>query len=113
MCANDGISIHEGSNQDIFKYLLLNNQCRIQMKRSLGYFAMPLPTSHPHDQRKIEECLINSNKGEDDDRCLKFSKKTAKKFTEGLFREYSALNDTKVLMTVENIVPLGRRIPTL
>ena len=40
-------------------------------------------------------------------------KNCAKKFTEGLFREYSALNDTKVLMTVENIVPLGRRIPTL
>jgi hypothetical protein len=31
-----------------------------------------LPIPHLHDWRKMEVCLINSNKGEDDDGCLKF-----------------------------------------
>jgi hypothetical protein len=30
----------------------------------------PLPISHLHDWRKM--CLINFNKGKDDERCLKF-----------------------------------------
>jgi hypothetical protein len=39
-------------------------------------YAFPLvrPLSIPnlHDWRKIETCLINFNKGEDDEGCLKF-----------------------------------------
>ena len=32
----------------------------------------PIPIPHLHDWRKIEVCLTNFNKGEDDDGCLKF-----------------------------------------
>jgi hypothetical protein len=32
----------------------------------------PLPIFHLHDWRKIKVCLINFNKGEDDEECLKF-----------------------------------------
>ena len=32
----------------------------------------PLPIPHLHDWRKLEVCLINFNKGEDDDGFLKF-----------------------------------------
>jgi hypothetical protein len=32
----------------------------------------PLPIPHLHDWRKMDECLINFNKGEDDEGCLKF-----------------------------------------
>ena len=32
----------------------------------------PLPIAHLHDWRKMQVCLINFNKGEDDERCLKF-----------------------------------------
>jgi hypothetical protein len=32
----------------------------------------PLPISHLHDWRKMEVCLINSNKGKDDEGYLKF-----------------------------------------
>ena len=32
----------------------------------------PLTIPHHHDWRKIEVCLINFNKGEDDDGCLTF-----------------------------------------
>jgi hypothetical protein len=31
----------------------------------------PLPIPHLHDWRKMEVCLMNFNKGEDDDGCLK------------------------------------------
>jgi hypothetical protein len=31
-----------------------------------------LPIPHLHDWRKMEVCLINFNKGEDDEGCLKF-----------------------------------------
>jgi hypothetical protein len=33
---------------------------------------MPLPIHHLHDWRKMEVCLINFNKGEDYQGCLKF-----------------------------------------
>jgi hypothetical protein len=32
----------------------------------------PLPIPHLHDWRKMEVCLINFNKGKDDEGCLKF-----------------------------------------
>jgi hypothetical protein len=32
----------------------------------------PIPIHHLHHWRKIEVCLTNFNKGEDDDGCLKF-----------------------------------------
>jgi hypothetical protein len=32
----------------------------------------PLPILHLHDWRKMEVCLINFDKGEDDEVCLKF-----------------------------------------
>jgi hypothetical protein len=32
----------------------------------------PFPIPHLHDWRKMEVCLINLNKGEDDKGCLKF-----------------------------------------
>ena len=32
----------------------------------------PLPIPHLHDWRKMEACLINFNKGKDDEGCLKF-----------------------------------------
>jgi hypothetical protein len=32
----------------------------------------PLPIPHLHDWRKMEVCLINFNKGEDYEGCLKF-----------------------------------------
>jgi hypothetical protein len=31
-----------------------------------------LPIPHLHDWRKMEACLINFNKGKDDEECLKF-----------------------------------------
>ena len=34
--------------------------------------ASPLPIPHLHDWRKMEACLINFNKGKDDEGCLKF-----------------------------------------
>ena len=34
--------------------------------------ARPLPIPHHHDWRKMEVCLINFNKDEDDVGCLKF-----------------------------------------
>jgi hypothetical protein len=34
--------------------------------------ARPLPIPNLHDWRKKEVCLINMNKGEDDEGCLKF-----------------------------------------
>ena len=57
----------------------------------------PLPNPHLHEWRKIELCLINFNKGEDDEGCLKFcnilkwSAKCIRKATEGLFIKYSTL----------------------
>ena len=51
----------------------------------------------PHDYRKIEDCLINMNKGEDDDGCLKFCNilkyivTVQEIILKGLLREYSAL----------------------
>jgi hypothetical protein len=33
--------------------------------------AIPLPIPHLHDWRKMEVCLINFSKGEDDEGCLK------------------------------------------
>jgi hypothetical protein len=36
----------------------------------------PLPIPHLHDWRKIEVCLINFKKVEDDERCLRFSYNT-------------------------------------
>jgi hypothetical protein len=35
-------------------------------------FTRPLPIPHLHDWRKMEVCLINFNKGEDDEGCLIF-----------------------------------------
>jgi hypothetical protein len=32
----------------------------------------PLPIPHLHDWRKMGVCLINFNKGKDDEGCLKF-----------------------------------------
>jgi len=32
----------------------------------------PLPILHLHDWRKMQVCLINFIKGEDEERCLKF-----------------------------------------
>jgi len=58
----------------------------------------PLPIPHLHDWRKMEVCLINFNKGKDDEGCLKFCHilkrsqcNCVRKITEGLFRKYSAL----------------------
>jgi hypothetical protein len=56
----------------------------------------PLPIPHLHDWRKMEVCLINFNKGEDDEGCLKFCNSEiecncVRKITEGLFRKYSIL----------------------
>jgi hypothetical protein len=55
----------------------------------------PLPISHLHDWRKMEVCLINFNKGKDDEGCLKFYNilkmecHSVRKTTEGVFRNYS------------------------
>ena len=52
----------------------------------------PLPIPHLHDWRNMEVCLINFNKGKDDEGCLKFCnilKWSAT--TEGLFKKYSTL----------------------
>jgi hypothetical protein len=57
----------------------------------------PLPIPHLHVWRKMEVCLINMNKGEGDEGCLKFcnilkwSLKLCKEITVGLFRKYSTL----------------------
>jgi hypothetical protein len=61
--------------------------------------AISLGFSHslPHDYRKIEDCLINMNKGEDDDGCLKFCNilkyivTVQEIILKGLLTEYSAL----------------------
>jgi hypothetical protein len=56
---------------------------------------MPLPIFHLHDWRKMEVCLVNFNKGEDDERwfeILKYSEmecNCVRKITEWLFRKYS------------------------
>jgi len=34
-------------------------------------YAIPLPIPNLHDWRKMEVCLIDFNKGEDDEGCLK------------------------------------------
>jgi len=39
----------------------------------------PLPIPHLHNWRKMKVCLINFNKVEDDERCLKFTYNTQKK----------------------------------
>jgi len=57
----------------------------------------PLPIPHLHDWREMEACLINFNKGEDDEGCLKFCNilkwecNCVRKITEELFRKYSTL----------------------
>jgi len=61
----------------------------------------PLPIPHLHDWRKMEVCLINFNKGENDEGCLKFCNipemecNCVRKITEGLFRKYSTLRQHK------------------
>jgi nitrous oxidase accessory protein NosD len=57
-----------------------------------------LPISHLHYWRKMEVCLINLNKGEDDEgwvfKILQYSEmeyNCVRKITEGLFRKYSTL----------------------
>jgi hypothetical protein len=57
----------------------------------------PLPISHLHDWRKMEVCLINFNKGKDDEgylKSLQYSEmecNCVRKTTEGLFRKNSTL----------------------
>jgi hypothetical protein len=38
----------------------------------LNPLVRPLPIPHLHDWRKMEACLINFNKGKEDEGCLKF-----------------------------------------
>ena len=54
----------------------------------------PLPIPNLHDWRKMEVCLINFNKGKDDEGCLKFCTaifwngvQLCKENNEGLFRK--------------------------
>jgi hypothetical protein len=57
----------------------------------------PLPISHLHDWWKMEVCLINFNKGKDDEgylKSLQYSEmecNCVRKTTEGLFRKNSTL----------------------
>ena len=56
----------------------------------------PLPIPHLHDWRKMEVCLINFNKGEDDEvfKIMQYSEiecNYVRKITEGLLRKYSML----------------------
>jgi hypothetical protein len=56
----------------------------------------PLPIPHLHDWRKMEVCLINFNKGEDNEgfKILQYSEmewNCVRKITEGLFRTNSTL----------------------
>jgi hypothetical protein len=59
----------------------------------------PLPIPHLHDWGKMEVCLINFNKGKDDEGCLKFYnilKWSVRKITEGLFRKYRTYDSISV-----------------
>jgi hypothetical protein len=40
--------------------------------QTMTFFVRPLPIPHLHDWRKMEVCLINFNKDESDEGCLKF-----------------------------------------
>jgi hypothetical protein len=79
----------------------------------------PLPIPHIHYWRKMEACLINFNKGKDDEGCLNILQYSemecncVRKITEGLFRKYSTLWQHKCesLITVKNIIHLGQRPP--
>jgi hypothetical protein len=57
----------------------------------------PLPIPHLHDWRNMEVCLINFNKGKDDEgvfKILQYSEMESncvRKTSEGLFRKYSTL----------------------
>ena len=59
--------------------------------------SLGLSHSLPHDYMKIEDCLINMNKGGDDDGCLQFCNilkyiaTVQEIILKGLLREYSAL----------------------
>ena len=86
------------SEREIYQWLNRMDQYNagFRWREDQGYFARPLLIPHPHEKRKMEECLIDLNKGEDGEGCLKFSNilkysVTVKAITEGLFREYSAL----------------------
>ena len=67
----------------------------------------------------MEACLINFNKGKDDEGCLKILQYSemecncVRKITEVLFRKYSTLWQHKCesLITVKNIIHLGQRPP--
>jgi len=58
----------------------------------------PLPIHHLHDWRKMEVCLINLNKGEDDEGVFKILQYSdmecncVRKITEGLFRKCSSIS---------------------
>jgi len=57
----------------------------------------PLPIPHLHDWKKMEVCLINFNKGNDDEgvytilQYFEMECNCVRKITEGLFRKYSML----------------------
>jgi len=45
----------------------------LDKERPLSFpLVRPLPIPYLHDWRKMEVCLINYNKGEDDDGCFRF-----------------------------------------
>ena len=79
--------------------------------------ALPIP--YLHDWRKMGVCLINFNKGEDDERVFKILQYSemecncVKKITKGLFRKYSRLwkHKCESPITIKNIIHLGRRPP--
>jgi hypothetical protein len=56
------------SNKNVDITFIAHDQCRIEIKR--GPMLLPIP--HLHNWRKMGIYLINFNKGEDDEGCLKF-----------------------------------------
>ena len=81
-------------------------------------YAIPLvrPLSIPHlsDWRKMQVCLINFNKGEDDEGVFKILQyfeiecNYVRKITEGLFRKYIS---AKVQNSAKKIIQLSRSPP--